>query len=130
MTKTGRNDFIGAGSVYESKEDEMENRLKNELTQKLLRIFQTEDISEVYIVSPDYFLPRVKEAIPKIQQAKIKWTFNENMAGQHPFEVLKVIQKKIETEIGKSVPIKEETRKILQRAEEIEEKFGKKNING
>lgn len=114
-TTMGRSGYVGSGSVYESKEDEVEHSLFKDLQKALMEIFKGNEITSIYILSAEYFLPMVVRAIPKSHKGKIKWTKGVGLAGKHPKMILQALQKEKEERIGLKVPLSEEARKILEK---------------
>lgn len=115
VTRLGRSKYMGTGSVYESKEDEVEHRLYKDLKKEIPEIFKREKVTGIYILSAEYFMPMVIKAIPKIHKGKIKWTKGVDLEGKHPKMILESLQKSREKQIGISVPLSEEARKILDK---------------
>jgi hypothetical protein len=58
---------------------------------------------------------RVVESLPREYQKKVAGTFSKNYINEHPFKVLRFLDDYLTKGLGKSVPVKEEARKILEK---------------
>ncbi|MBW6431944.1 host attachment protein [Patescibacteria group bacterium] len=113
--RSGSGKVFGSGSVYEENNVEREKRFVKKVVDEILKIDQKSVLDEIYLYSPRYISKRIQSDLPKILKDKITETFDHNYVNEHPITLLEKIKSKHDEIFGKSVPIKKEARKILNK---------------
>ncbi|PIR58106.1 MAG: hypothetical protein COU71_00345 [Parcubacteria group bacterium CG10_big_fil_rev_8_21_14_0_10_38_31] len=80
-----------SGSVKEPLKEEYRQEFLKDLTTHLESIESNQEITDVYLLTPDYLYKMVEEAMSKKLQNKIKLTVKGNYYHEHPFELIEKI---------------------------------------
>jgi len=78
-----------SGSIKEPPKEEYRQKFLKELTAHLKDIEGKQEITGVYLFTPDYLINMVKDTMSKELQGKIKFTAKGNYYHEHPFELIK-----------------------------------------
>lgn len=73
---------------------------------------------KIYVFAPQEDMNLVFSVIPKEHQVKVEMKIGKNLVNEHPFKLLEKIKKEQKEDIGKSVPLNKEAKKILEKGKE------------
>lgn len=107
----GHGRVFESGSVLEIDKIEIRHRFLKEMDRMLDKIVVGEDVTDIYILTPDYMKNELTKLLPKEDRKKIRYIFLGNYTHFHPFQILEIL--KARENLGWKIPVKEEARKIL-----------------
>ncbi len=111
--RLGGGKFFGAGSVLEDKKIETNKKFIRELKDKTEESLKKDNVESVYLFAPKQTEKALLEGFSENIKQKVVFSFKGNYVNQHPFNLIKKIQKKQENKKPKL--ISEKAMKILKR---------------
>jgi hypothetical protein len=111
--RLGRGKFFGSGSVLEENKIEIERKFLKEIKEKTELLSRKEEIEEVYLFASGYIENGLPQSLPDNIKNMISFSFRGNYVKEHPFDLIKKIQKKSESK--KTKFISESAMKILRK---------------
>ncbi len=105
-----RSFVMGSGAPLEPPKQKIIKDFLKKLKEKYKETSSHNNFEALYLFTPHYLLPSVKESLPG--GTKIKLTIDGEYYFQHPFKLLEKIKRKTEK---KKVPEKEEAKKLLEK---------------
>ncbi len=111
--RLGHGRFFGAGSVLEENKKEIERKFLKQIKEKTEDIFRKENIEEIYLFASGYIENSFPNYLNDNMRNSITFSFRGNYVKEHPFELIKKIENKME---GKKTKfISESAMKILRK---------------
>jgi hypothetical protein len=121
--RRGDNHTFGSGSVYEDKKEKVHADFLRECEQVIREIFNRHnDVIAVHLFAPGGKKDALRECLPVSKQSLLRQIVRGTYYKEHPFELLKRIQKRQDNETTK--PVRKRVRKILKKAKQARRAFG------
>jgi hypothetical protein len=113
FARSGAGRTYGFGSVYEPKDQETKRKFMRMFSDKVEKAVRENNISSIYLFSPNYEITEFKESLSPEVSAKLRFTFMGNFVRFAPHEPLKKITARMEKTREKSQMRGAEEQKIL-----------------
>ncbi len=112
-----RKNMVHHGTSLEDKQQQQKEKavrsFMKELAVHVKELSQKEDITSVYLFTPDFAENSIREELPNNVQDRILTVFHGNFVHEHPLDLVKKVDKFLSDK--KIVPTDEEAAKILKR---------------
>ncbi len=113
FSRTGGGVRYGSGSVLELNKEEILKKFIRELKIRIEKAFKERQVEEIFFFQPLYLKKIISDELSPVIKNKISLVVEGNFIGHHPFNLIKMIQKKIKEK--KPLLASEQALKILKR---------------